>query len=170
MKDSENGTQFQKPDRFSVNGFRFHRRWAVDVDYRRRLPEAEREWMKRFWEEYYNAKNTLLRPEQHPNKCRVCREGGDCGKRPPPALHHTDDLRRDCYRRQTQSYWDAQSSGRVALWEDFDGVDTAGNVARKGSTGSMDMEAIRPRVESGDTSDGTTPSNTQFAARLRRGR
>lgn len=169
--DSENQTQVQKPDLFSVNGFRYHRRWAVDVDYLRRLPEAERKWMQRFLSEYYDANNTLLRPEKHVAKCRACRAGGDCGKRPPPeAIHNTDELRRECYRRQMHSYYDSYSAGRVVLWEDFDGVDTAGRVTQRGATGAMDVEALRPRLESGDNVTAGDAPTAQFMRRYRRGR
>jgi len=33
-----------------------HTRWANDSDYLERLPEAERAWMEKFLDEYYNGK------------------------------------------------------------------------------------------------------------------
>lgn len=136
---------------FSVRGFRFHRQWAVDVDYLRRLPPDERKWLERFLSEYYDADNKLLRPEKHVQKCRACREGGDCGRRPPPkALHSTDALRRDCYNTQFHAHEDAYSRGRVSLWEDFERVDESG--ARAGAHGQSG-ESFRPRWEAGDYVD-----------------
>lgn len=111
--------------------------------------------MRNFLREYYDADNKLLRPEKHAAKCRACREGGDCGRRPPPqAIHATDALRRDCYRRQYYAEWDVQSRGLVSAWEDFDsiGVSEDGEplpvTPRAGR-----FEAVRPRHEAGDYSD-----------------
>lgn len=148
--------------------FRFHRQWAVDVDYLKRLPLEEREWMGRFLAEYYDADNKLLRPEQHAAKCRKCRDGGDCGKRPPPvALHATDEQRRDCYRAQNYANTDAFSRGRVALWEDYDGVDSDGNRATRHTS----AEATRPRWEAGDFEDtGTSVVHAPSAPRTTRTR
>lgn len=39
------------------------------------------------------------------------------------------DRRRECFRRQNYAYDDVYSRGAVTLWEDFDRVDTDGNVA-----------------------------------------
>lgn len=158
-------TSVRSPDnRFSVRGFRFHRQWAVDVDYLRRLGPEEREWMQRFLAEYYDADNKLLRPEKHPERCRTCREGGDCGKRPPPALHGTTALRRECYNLQARAYYDVHSRGQVALWEDFDGVDETGrrrNDSRVGRT-----EGMLPRLAVGDV-DGDGPGDSSSLVNLR---
>lgn len=135
-----------------MRGFRPHRQWAVDVDYLRRLPEAEREWMRRFLSEYYDADNKLLRPDKHLAACPQCSRGGTCGRRPPPsALHDSDELRRECYRRQKAAYEDVYSRGRVSLWEDYDGVDTEGVVTT--SHGARKGAALAPRKDAGDYAD-----------------
>lgn len=155
-------------DKFSVRGFRPYRQWAVDCDYLRGLPPSERAWMKRFLAEYYDADNKLLRPEQHESKCPTCRKGGDCGKRPTQALHATDDLRRECYRRQNYAYYDAHSRGLVNLWEDFNSVDTEGHLPRTTSIHASQMEALRPRVEVGDFDDGPGGTSTNPQNVMRR--
>lgn len=137
--------------KFSVRGFRPQRQWEVDCDYLRRLPDAEREWMRRFLAEYYDADNKLLRPQKHYSECPKCSRGGTCGRRPPPVpLHASDDLRRECYRRQKSAYEDAYSAGRVSLWEDFDSVDSSGNVASTSFDVRGRKAALRARQESGD--------------------
>lgn len=164
----------ETPDKFSVRGFRPYRQWAVDCDYLRGLPDAERQWMRRFLSEYYDADNKLLRPEQHVSKCSVCRKGGDCGKRPTKAIHDTDALRRECYRRQNYAYFDAHSRGLVGLWEDFDCVDAEGKVTPRGAVAGVSVEVTRVRFENGDTegadSGAVTSAASSFARRLYRGK
>lgn len=143
------------------------------MDYMRRLPPAERAWLERFAAEYYDADNKLLRPEKHPERCRKCREGGDCGKRPPPALHGTTALRRECYNLQARAYYDVHSRGQVALWDDFSAVDDSGAVVRDSRVGKG--EGMRPRLESGDVNgdDGLErvgAVNLGLARRLKLGR
>lgn len=105
--------------------------------------------MQRFLAEYYDADNKLLRPQKHYAKCPACRVGGDCGRRPPPfALHDSDDLRRECYRRQKYAHDDVYSRGNVTLWSDYDFVDGEGQIATTGK-GKRRAE-MRPRVEAGD--------------------
>lgn len=135
------------------------------MDYLRRLPPAERAWAERFLDEYYNTNNTLLRPEKHLARCRKCRAGGDCGRRPPPkALHASDALRQDCYRRQWWASQDAYSMGRVSLWADFDRVNESGEVQR--TTG--DGASRRARVEAGDYEDTSEMAPAAIRARKKR--
>lgn len=118
--------------------------------------------MQRFLAEYYDADNKLLRPQQHYAKCPACRVGGDCGRRPPPfALHDSDDLRRECYRRQKYAYDDVYSRGNVTLWADYEGVDATGAVSSPRSRGKR-VEEMRPRAEAGDYSDVDGSPHTAF--------
>ena len=71
-----------------TQAFPKNKRWSIDQDYVESLSQSDKEWLAQFNNEYY---------------------GGKVKKGDTTALHNTDDLRQDCYRRNNLSNRDLLS-------------------------------------------------------------
>lgn len=72
------GSDFSKDYGLYPGWYRKTKRWAVDQDYVEKLSPREKAWLDRFNREYH---------------------AGDLRKGDPENIHSTDELRKDCYRR-----------------------------------------------------------------------
>jgi hypothetical protein len=94
-------SDYSKPYGLTSKWYSRAKRWAVDQDYVHKLSESERAWLDRFNREYHN---------------------GDLKKGDPCALHASDELRKDCYRRNNKTRRDLFSI--VGSREAFVSIDT----------------------------------------------
>lgn len=98
-----------------------HRQWEVDQDYIEDLEQAERngcaeartalDWLTKFLGEYYH--NTGIPAKPNPDN---------------PALHHTTELRRDCYNRTNRAQRDLYSVKAATGWLEHEAKQEIGDV------------------------------------------
>jgi len=98
-----------------------NKRWLLDCDYLDQLSEDERAWLDKFQREYYD---------------------GAIKKGDSEALHHDDELRKDCYRRNNARNRDLyaikQSVGCLHEITPLQGIDSHENKTNRAIDQALD--------------------------------